>query len=53
MKRITVSLDDEVYQALQEWADDEERSMSSLLSYLAKLGVRKRQQDQQQQPKAS
>ena len=43
VKRITVTLDDETHQALQEWADREARSVPNLLAYLALKALRERQ----------
>ena len=35
VKRITVTLDDETHRILQQWADDEARSVPNLLAWLA------------------
>lgn len=51
MKRITISLDDDLHKALQQWAQEEDRSMSSLLSHLSRQALVRQQREQQ--PKAS
>jgi hypothetical protein len=35
VRRITVTLDDETHRILQQWADDEARSVPNLLAWLA------------------
>ncbi len=35
VKRITVTLDDDTHRILQQWADDEARSVPNLLAWLA------------------
>ena len=35
VKRITVTLDDDTHRILQQWADDEARSVPNLISWLA------------------
>lgn len=45
VKRVTVTLDDETHQALQEWADLEARSVPNLLAYLALKAVREKQNE--------
>lgn len=47
VKRITVTLDDETHAALQQWADDEARSVPNLLAYLALKATKERQADEQ------
>ena len=44
VKRITVTLDDETHQALQEWADDEARTVPNLLAWLALKAVKEKQE---------
>jgi hypothetical protein len=46
--RVTVTLPEEVYQALSEWAEQEDRSLANLLSHLAAKAVRERQQQKKQ-----
>ena len=40
--RVTVTLSEDVYQILSEWASQEERTLAKLLSYLAAKAARKR-----------
>lgn len=47
VKRVTVTLNDETHAALQAWADDEARSVPSLIAYLAIKAVKERQSDEQ------
>ncbi|MBF2088483.1 MAG: hypothetical protein IGR90_06195 [Synechococcales cyanobacterium K32_A2020_035] len=42
VKRITVTLDDETHQALQEWADDEARTVPNLLAWLAIKAIKEK-----------
>ncbi|MBD1889514.1 hypothetical protein H6F82_10255, partial [Coleofasciculus sp. FACHB-SPT9] len=44
-QRTTVTLSEEVHQILSEWAEEEERSLANLLSYLASKAARERQQE--------
>lgn len=46
VKRVTVTLDDETHQALQEWADKEARSVPNLLAYLAMKAIREQQKNE-------
>lgn len=46
--RITVTVSEEVYQYLSEWADREERPLANLAAYL--LGQAVRESQQQQEP---
>jgi CopG-like RHH_1 or ribbon-helix-helix domain, RHH_5 len=46
VKRITVTLDDETHQVLQEWADSEARTVPNLLAYLALVAIKNKQQEQ-------
>lgn len=48
VKRITVTLDDEIHQLLQDWADSEARTVPNLLAYLALVAVKNKQQEQEQ-----
>jgi hypothetical protein len=42
--RITAYLPEEIQKALEEWAEEESRSISSLATYLLTKAVRERQQ---------
>jgi hypothetical protein len=42
--RVTAYLPEEIQKALEEWAQEESRSVSSLTTYLLTKSVRKRQQ---------
>lgn len=42
VKRITVTLDDKTHQALQEWADDEARTVPNLLAWLAIKAIKEK-----------
>ena len=45
VKRITVTLDDETHQVLQQWADDEARTVPNLLAWLALKAAKEHQQE--------
>ena len=45
VKRITVTLDDETHQVLQQWADDEARTVPNLLAWLALKATKEHQQE--------
>lgn len=47
VRRITVTLDDETHQILQEWADDEARTVPNLLAWLALKAAKERQEQVQ------
>jgi len=47
VKRITVTLDDETHKALEEWADDEARTVPNLLAYLALKAIKDRQTEKE------
>jgi hypothetical protein len=49
VKRITVTLDDDTHQILQDWADSEARTVPNLLAWLALKYAREYQQEKQQQ----
>jgi len=49
VKRITVTLDDETHQILQQWADDEARTVPNLLAWLALKAAKERQQAEDKQ----
>jgi hypothetical protein len=51
VKRITVTLDDETHQILQQWADDEARTVPNLLAWLALKAAKERQQAEGKQDK--
>ena len=40
--RVTVTLTEDVYQVLSEWAEQEDRSLANLLAHLAAKAVRER-----------
>ncbi|AFZ18111.1 ribbon-helix-helix domain-containing protein [Allocoleopsis franciscana] len=42
--RVTAYLPEEVQKALEEWAEEESRSLSSLATYLLTQAVKERQQ---------
>lgn len=44
--RVTVTLPEDVYQALSEWAEAEDRTLANLLSHLAAKAVRERQEQE-------
>ena len=45
MKRLAAYLPDPVYEELEQWANDEKRSLSNLVGYLLEAAVRERQKD--------
>ena len=47
--RVTVTLPEDVYQALSEWAEQEDRTLANLLSHLAAKAVKTRQEQASQQ----
>jgi predicted transcriptional regulator len=47
-KRLTVTLDDELYEKLEEIAKEQERTVPNLLAYLGREAVKRREADQQQ-----
>jgi hypothetical protein len=49
VKRITVTLEDDTHAALQEWADDEARSVPNLMAYLALKAVKERSQQMEKE----
>jgi hypothetical protein len=46
--RVTVTLPEDVHQALSEWAQEEDRTLANLLSHVAAKAVRDRQEGQEQ-----
>jgi hypothetical protein len=52
--RITVTVSEEVYEFLSEWAEREERPLANLAAYLLSQAARERQeQEQQKEPPTS
>jgi hypothetical protein len=49
--RVTVTLPEDVHQALSEWAQEEDRTLANLLSHVAAKAVRDRQEQKQEQSK--
>lgn len=43
-KRLTISVDDDVYDVLEKWADEEVRTVANLAAAIVTLEARKRQQ---------
>lgn len=52
-KRVSTSLADGIYDLLQEWANEERRSISGLSAFLLEQAVRERQKLMQKQPPPS
>lgn len=48
-KRLTISVDDDVYDVLEKWADDEVRTVANLAAAIVTLEARKRQQQKEDQ----
>ena len=42
--RVTVTLPEDVHQALSEWAEEEDRTLANLLSHVAAKAVKERQE---------
>ena len=42
--RVTVTLLEDVHQALSEWAEEEDRTLANLLSHVAAKAVKERQE---------
>jgi ribosomal protein L4 len=52
--RITVTVSEEVYEFLSEWAEREERPLANLAAYLLSQAARERQEEEQEKrPPAS
>jgi hypothetical protein len=49
-KRMTISVDDDVYEALEEWANEEVRTVANLAAALVTLAARERQTKQKNTP---
>ncbi|GET36570.1 ribbon-helix-helix domain-containing protein [Microseira wollei] len=47
--RVTVTLTEDVYQVLSEWAEKEDRSLANLLAHLAAKAVRERVEEKKKQ----
>ncbi|MBD1835686.1 hypothetical protein H6F61_24115 [Cyanobacteria bacterium FACHB-472] len=45
--RTTITLNEDVYEILSEWAQEEERSLANLLSYLASQAAKQRLKDKE------
>lgn len=50
MRKLSVYLPDPVFQSLEEWANEEKRSLSNLSGYLLEAAVRDRQKESQPPP---
>ena len=47
--RVTVTLPEDVHQALSEWAEEEDRTLANLLSHVAAKAVRDRQEQKKEE----
>lgn len=52
MKRVGVSMSEETYEILQQWAESEGRTIPNLLSFLVKNVADDKQKQEQRQQKA-
>lgn len=52
-KRMTITIDDDVYEVLEEWADEEVRTVANLASAIVTLKARERRDEKEETPKAS
>jgi hypothetical protein len=43
-KRMTISVDDDVYETLEQWADEEVRTVANLAAALVTIAAREKQQ---------
>jgi len=50
--RVTAYLPEEIQKALEEWAEEESRSVSSLTTYLLTKSVRERQQQKNEESRS-
>lgn len=50
--RVTVTLPEDVHQALSEWAEEEDRTLANLLSHVAAKAVRERQEQKKEESKS-
>ncbi len=48
MKRLAAYLPDPIYAELEQWADQEKRSLSNLVGYLLEAAVREKQKQAEQ-----
>lgn len=48
-KRLTISVDDDVYDVLEKWADEEVRTVANLAAAIVTLEARKRQQQNKEE----
>lgn len=44
MKRLAVYIPDSVFEGLEEWANDEKRSLSNLAGYLLEAAIERRKE---------
>lgn len=44
VKRVTVTLEDDTHAALQQWADEDARTVPNLLTWLAMKALKERQE---------
>ena len=47
-KRLTISVDDDVYDVLEKWADEEVRTVANLAAAIVTLEARKRQPQEEE-----
>jgi hypothetical protein len=52
-KRISTSIAEGIHDLLQEWANEERRSISGLSAFILEQAVRERQKEKKQQPPPS
>ena len=52
-KRVSTSLADGIYDLLQEWANEERRSISGLSAFILEQAAREHQKEMKQQPQPS
>ena len=52
-KRISTSIGEGIYDLLQEWANEERRSISSLAAFVLEQAAREHQKEMQKQPPPS
>jgi hypothetical protein len=52
-KRLATYLADGIYNILEDWADEENRSISSLAAFILEQAARERQKEIKQQPPPS
>jgi predicted CopG family antitoxin len=51
-KRMTISVDDDVYEVLEKWADEEIRTVANLATALVTIAAREKK-EKQSPPKAN